>query len=47
MFARAFLIVEDRTGAIRGNPALNVNRVGVFVWLLMRGVDHLNITILE
>jgi hypothetical protein len=47
MFARAFLIAEVRTGAVRRNPALDVNRVGVFVWLLMRGVDHLNITILE
>jgi hypothetical protein len=47
MLARPLLILEGWTGAIRGNTALDVNRVGVLFQLIVRGIHEFNITASE
>jgi hypothetical protein len=43
MLAGTLLILECRTSAIRWNPTLDVNRVGMLFWLLMGTVHHFDI----
>jgi hypothetical protein len=47
MLAGRFLILECRTGAIRRDPTLDVNCVGVFFWLLMRAIHDFDIAFSE
>jgi hypothetical protein len=47
MFARAGLELEGWTGAIAGDTAFDVNRVGVVVGVFVRPVHHLYVAVTE